>query len=145
MVDEARLRVKRGAEEPLDWRHARERVEDLVKVAGWVLRYGLPAHGDIGANDGGTTWRRREQVQRNAEEALYALIQVWAEAGYPTDRFKEAEEAGGWQPGPIRIEWPDDTAAASMFYRVVPKYDQLPAMITYHSFRAAFFASGVCL
>jgi hypothetical protein len=119
MTDEARLRVKRHAEAPLDWQGARERVEQLCRIAGWMLRHGLPAHGDIGANDGGTTWRRREQIQRNGEEALYALVQVWAEAGYPTDRLNHAEEVGGWQPGPIKIDWPDFTAVSSLFRRLV--------------------------
>jgi hypothetical protein len=117
MVDEARLRVKRRASDDPDLQSARERIEMLAKVATWVLHHGLPAHADVGGESNSVNWRRREQIQRNAEEALYTLIHVWAEAGYPM-ALLNASGPQGWSVGPIKINWPGYVSASSLVRRM---------------------------
>jgi hypothetical protein len=121
MTDEARLRVKPRADSPLDWRAARDTVVRLGHIAAYTLREGFPAHGDLGGGESDISWRRREQAQRNAEEALFALIHVWGQSGHPTKLFGGDVEQGDWSAGAIEIDWPDRTAAGALLRRLTPQ------------------------
>lgn len=126
MVDEARLRLTRGSERKPDHEAARSIVEHLTKAATLALREGFPAHGDLRPSSGqgllysGRHWRSREAWQRNAEEALYAVMYAWAEVGYPWELLNADEAEGGWQAGVIKVTWPDNrpTPAAAMLGRL---------------------------
>ena len=120
MAEQARLRVKPDASSSLDWQAARDKVARLARIAEWTLREGLPAHGDLGGGDADPSWRRREQAQRDAEEALYALIHVWGEAGYPMGLLGADVEQGGWSAGAVEIAWPERTAAGALLRRLAP-------------------------
>jgi len=127
MIDEARLRLTKGCERQPDRQAARSLVEHLTKAATQTLREGFPAHGELrpssgqGLVYGGRHWRSREAWQRNAEEALYAVMYAWAEVGYPWDLLNlDDTGAAGWQPGVIKVTWPDNrrTPAAAMLGRL---------------------------
>ncbi len=107
MIDEARLRMKWQSLDELDWSMARRLVGQLNEVASLTIQNGFPAHGQI-PGVRGRHWRLRETWQRNAEEALYAIMHVWAEVGYPLDRLSKPEVEGGWTPGPIKVVWPSN-------------------------------------
>lgn len=96
MVDEVQLRARK-------WSDARETVQDLVAIAEHTLQHGFPVHNRLRSFKGEIDWRQSEIAQRNAEEALYALIHAWAETGYPLDLLNKGKEPGSWTPGPITI------------------------------------------
>ena len=99
MIEETRLRVKPKSESRRDLRYAREKVRQLEKVAQTINQDGFPAHDTLeGLETPASTWRSRELLQRNAEEALYGLIHAWAEAGYPFNLLEQVEECRrcGW-------------------------------------------------
>ncbi|MEZ5932162.1 MAG: pentapeptide repeat-containing protein [Alphaproteobacteria bacterium] len=111
MVNEAKLRIS----EPADGRH---RVDALASVAGHIHRHGFPAHGVLMASGSDTDWRKRESFQKNAEEALYALIHVWATASYPFKLLYKERGVSGWEPGPVKVEFSEGRGVADMFWRL---------------------------
>ncbi len=96
MVDEAKLRSSQTE-------IAREKVKRLELIAKYVLQHGLPAHNRLKTFKGEIDWRHSELAQRNAEEALYALIHAWAEAGYPFEVKEDGKVERDWEPGPVKI------------------------------------------
>ena len=143
MREEARLRIKRTTESQANLQVARKRIGRLCAIAAHTLREGFPAHHEIEI-EGGSNWRRREQAQRNAEEALYALIYVWGEAGFPGGHFKNDSEDGRWSAGAIAIDWPDDQAAGNLFLRLLGQRALRDAPITTRLF-ARFDLAGAVL
>ena len=98
MVSEARMRT-----DNVDV--ARKRVANLVTIVDHTLRHGFPAHKELITLKGKVDWRRREIFQRNAEEALLALVLVWGEVAFPENLIDGDLENGGWKPGPIKFNW----------------------------------------
>lgn len=106
MIDEARLQMKPHSRDEPDMERARVLVEQLCEVPSLTLRDGFPAHeNSIHGQNVFPCWRRRERIQRNAEEVLYAVIHAWAEVGYPIELLGKKEALGGWSPGPIVVKW----------------------------------------
>ena len=99
---------------------ARSKVTEFAEIASHTLAHGFPAHRDLLTHPGNADWRRREISQRNAEIALYAVLQAWAEVGYPRALLNKDGEEGGWRPGAIKIKWPKQTSstAAEMINRL---------------------------
>ncbi len=111
LVDEARLR----SGEP---DKARRRITALSTIASHTLAHGFPAHGKLVTDKRHADWRRREIFQRNAEEALYALIHAWAEVGYPFELKDDGSIERDWDPGPINVAWTTRRTAAGMLARL---------------------------
>ena len=62
-----------------------------------TIKVGFPAHRQA------ETWRSAERAQRNAEEALLAVLSCSARAAYPASLFKAGTDRGGWTSGPVQI------------------------------------------
>ncbi len=94
LENEVRLEASNANQES-SWFAAREWAaiaRDLVDAA---LADGLPA------NEDESSWRRAEETQRNAEEALWAILSSCATAGYPLNKQLNPADEGGWSAGPI--------------------------------------------
>lgn len=94
--NEARLQAfDENNERP--WEVARSWVRVLENVCDEALVNGLPAH------EGAQKWRIAEKKEHYAEVALLALLDACGRVAYPIELCR-ANEAGGWQPGPINID-----------------------------------------
>lgn len=95
MRNEARL-MSSDANAGKPWKRARDLLPTATSIMNVAVRDGLPAH------EGASYWRTAEAQQRNAEEALFGLVDSLARAAYPIELFSVKAD-GGWHPGPVRI------------------------------------------
>ncbi|MGI9505172.1 MAG: NACHT domain-containing protein, partial [Geminicoccaceae bacterium] len=108
IVDEVRLRPQRRLVDEAEMKTSRRLVGYLGEAVTLTLRDGFPAHGELPRHSK-SHWRLREAWQRNAEEALYALLHAWARVAYPIGLIGNDRDEEGWSPGPIAMAWPDST------------------------------------
>lgn len=87
----------------------RELVEGLSEIFNWTLKNGFPAHGDQAHG----SWVQRTKQQANAEHSLMVAINCISEAAYPANAFMKPLGEGGWEHGPIKIDWGAERISSS--------------------------------
>ncbi|WP_119303197.1 pentapeptide repeat-containing protein [Dongia deserti] len=108
--DEVRLRFN-------GWRNARNQLEgQVVPLVNWVLKNGMPVHRVLSAADE-TPFVVYDRAERRATDVLWAFFQDLADQSFQAGSFRK-QTAGGWQSGPVSLQWPAISSFSSLLFRL---------------------------
>ncbi len=77
----------------------------LIPVFNWILKYGVPIHTNVSDMPNNVSFSFVEQSEKRSLDVFWTGLQCVAKKAFPLSKFGEVESAGGWNSGPISIEW----------------------------------------
>lgn len=93
--DEIRLRLNSvGA--------ARNIISKFLPLTNWIVSNGIPVHREVPGN---YSLLRLEVAEKRALDVFWAAVQSVARQAYPLQQFGLSESLGGWNTGPLKINW----------------------------------------
>jgi uncharacterized protein YjbI with pentapeptide repeats len=112
LEDEVRLRfsVEKQAQQFLE--------ERLVPIGNWVLKNGLPVHTALTNSFEVQPYLLFEQAEQRSLDVFWTGFQAIAKQAFRPDKFEQDPAAGGWYPGPIRLDWPSPHGFLSLFAKL---------------------------
>ena len=84
-----------------DLKRARSVCSVLSEFASEALRVGFPAHRDVVHGN----WAQRNNAHANAEFSLFAVLHCFVETAFPINKFGIDPCDGGWDQGPVEVEF----------------------------------------
>lgn len=110
--DEIRIRFSREKD-------AKAFVESrLTPVGSWILKNGVPVHNALNVAHEEISFAAIEQAEQRSLDVFWTGLQAVAKRAFRTSNIHKDGSLGGWEPGPVKLEWPTPYGFQSLFSKL---------------------------